>query len=153
MAVDSAGGLHAVVAHQGCVWHFFLEGETWSAGECISEGLPPDTLKEFPAMTLGLGNQLHVLFWTDRQQLWYVTRQLDVAGIEPQVLPTEAPVTPTVEVPTETPVPTATYLPDLGPPPVVGASSQAARLSILAGIVPVVVFFLVVGAVRIRGRK
>ena len=153
IAVDSAGTPHAVFTYSGCIWHLWLEGETWSAGECLTETLAPGQLKEFPAMAIGLGNQLHVLFWTDRQQIWYMTRQLDAPAVEPKVLPTALPVTPTAVVPTDTPVPTATHLPDLGPAPAPGAVSQSATLSIVAGVLPVMLFFLIVGLVRVRGRK
>ncbi len=153
MAPDSRGQLHAIVAHNGCIWHFFLEGETFSSGECISESLPRETLKEFPAMSIGLGNQLHVLFWTDRRQLWHTTRTLDAPGFEPQVLPTAAPATATTAPPTVAVVPTGTPLPDFGPPPDPGAAADAATLAIVAGVAPVVLFFLLVGLVRVRGRK
>ena len=42
-------------------------------------------------MALGLGNQLHVLFWTDNRQLWYTKLMLGITGQSPLPTPTTVP--------------------------------------------------------------
>jgi hypothetical protein len=141
MAVDSNGNVHTVYADRGCVWHRARVAGEWSEGQCISQPLPNRALKEYPSMALGLGNELHVLFWTDRQQLWYTRRTLDAPALPPQPLPTTAPATATVPPMTATAAPTATHLPDFGPPPEPGATTQAGVLALAAAVAPVLVFF------------
>src|SRR5262249_6057833 len=108
LAVDSAGNLHAVFSSNGCVWYTSRANLTWSAPACISAGVPSNSQIEFPAMTLGLGNQLHVMFWTDRRQMWYTTRSLPAPAVAPQATPTEVIATATTVAPTLTPAPTRT---------------------------------------------
>jgi hypothetical protein len=148
LALDGVGGLHMVFSNAGCVWHVSREGETWSAPECVST--QPVQIEE-PAMAIGLGNQIHVLYWTQRQQLWYTARTLPIPAEEPALIPTEPPPTPTVVVPTATAVPTATPLPDLGPMPEAGQAAEAGLWALAAGVAPVAL--LVVAILAQRGRR
>ena len=152
MELDSAGNLHIVVSNLGCVWHLSREAstDTWFAPECIST---QSAWIENPAMTLGLGNQIHVVYWTDARQLWYTTRTLDAPAIDPLPLPTPAPPTPTVIVPTAVPLPTATPLPDFGPLPEPGQASQAGVWALAAGAAPAGLLLLAVLIQRLGRRR
>jgi len=153
LAVDSAGNLHMVFSHNGCVWYAGRENNIWSVPECISHGAAANSQIEFPTMTLGLGNQLHVLFWTDRRQLWYTTRTLPVAGLP--ALPTPTPFVPTATpvVPTAAPTPVATLLPDYGPPARPEQATQPGVWALVAGVAPVMVLVLVVAVFRRTRRR
>jgi hypothetical protein len=117
----------------------------WSAPVCISTQV---VQIEEPIMTIGLGNQIHVLYWTQRQQLWYVTRTLPAPAIDPLPVPTQPPPTATVIVPTATIAPTATHIPDLGPAPAAGEAAQAGVWALAAGVAPVALLVLAVLAQR-----
>ncbi len=148
LAVDSGGNLHMVFSHNGCVWYTRRENSIWSNPECISLGAARNAAIEQPVMALGLGNQLHVFFWTDRRQLWYTTLTLPIAGQAPQ--PTVTPIVPTATsvVPTTTPTPSPTPLPDYGPMAQPGQATQPGVWALVAGVVPVVVLFVVVAVSR-----
>jgi len=139
-----------VFSHNGCVWHASRHNNVWSAPECISTGVPANSQIEFPAMTIGAGNQLYVLFWTDRRQLWYTTRVLAAPVQTPQPTPTLVVSTPTSVAPTVTPAPSQTPLPDFGPAPRPEQATQPGIWALLAGIVPVVFLTLVVALFRRR---
>jgi hypothetical protein len=141
LAVDSTGSVHAVYTDIACVFHRQRLPDGWTEPECVSSPEATRALKEYPAMTIGLGNQIHVLYYTDRKQLWYTTRTLDAPAIAPLPVPTLAPPTPTVPLPTATIAVTPTYLPDFGPAPDLGATARVSVLSIVAGVAPVVIFF------------
>src|SRR5262249_32790775 len=97
-----------------------------------------------PAMALGMGNQIHVLFWTDHRQLWYTRQSLPIAGVTPQPTPTVAVPTTTVAPPTITPIPTQTPLPDYGPARAPPRARGPALIALGAGVVPVVLLPAVV---------
>lgn len=152
LAVDSVGGLHLIYSNGGCVWYVSRAPEQqWSEPECISAGAGPAQVLEFPTMTIRLGYELHVLFWTERRQLWHTTRTLDVPAVAPleiPVFPTATPVPPTA---TLAPTPTSTPLPDFGPAPTTQMVTGPGLFSIAAGAVPVVLLVLLVLAGRRRG--
>jgi hypothetical protein len=148
LAVDSAGNVHMVFSHNGCAWHAVRENNTWSAPECLSAGVAANASIESPAMALGLGNQLHVLFWTDRHQLWYTKVTLPIPGQAPLPTPTLAVPTATVPVPTLTPLPSQTPLPDYGPAARPEQATDPSVWALVSGIVPVVFLALIVAIFR-----
>ena len=153
MAVDGAGNLHVVFSQNGCVWHTSREGKVWSAPECVSTGAPAQSLIEDPAMALGLGNRLYVMFWTDRRQLWVTTQLLPLAAQPMQAMPT-APVptlTPTSVPPTA--IVTTTPLPDYGPPPQPDQATAPGLWALASGVAPVVVLVLAVATFRRPRRR
>ena len=150
LAYDSAGNLHMVFSGNGCAWHTSRENNVWSAPECISAGVAANALIESPAMALGLGNQLHVLFWTDRRQLWYTTRVLAAAAVAALPTPTAVVPTATAISPTITPVPSQTPLPDYGPSPRPEQATLPGWWALAAGVAPVIVLLLAVAGFRQR---
>lgn len=153
LAVDSAGNPHMVFSHNGCVWHVSRENNVWSDPECISSGTTANSDVETPAMALGLGNTLHVLYWTDHRQLWYTSRVLDVPSRAPLPTPTAVIATATVLAPTVTPVPTGTPLPNYGPFAQPGQATQPGVWAMVAGVAPVVLLFFVVALFRKQSRQ
>ncbi|MEP7358825.1 MAG: hypothetical protein ABI847_16370, partial [Anaerolineales bacterium] len=154
LAVDAAGNLHMLYSHNGCVWYASRIDNTWSDPECIALGAAVNAHIEHPSLALGLGNQLHALFWTDHRQLWYTSLQLAAPGLAPR--PTATLVTPTATVvpPTVTPTNTPTPLPDFGPPATPDQATQPGVWALVAGVVPVAVRTLVViGARRPAARR
>jgi len=149
LAVDSAGNLHMVFSHNGCVWYASRIDNNWSDPECISLGAAVNAQIENPSMALGLGNQLHALFWTNHRQLWYTSLQLSAPAHTPQPTPTLVTPTATVVVPTVTPTAAPTPLPDLGPPARPDQATQPGVWALLAGVVPVIVLFVIVAVSRI----
>lgn len=149
LVVDKGGTLHMLFTNNTCVYYSSLESSGWTDPDCISRSVP-SSHTEHPAMTLGLGNQLHVLFWTNDRQLWYMTRQLPIPGDEPQ--PTSTVAVPTAVPPTTVPtlVPTATHLPDYGAPMDVNLPQQSSSWAIVGGIVPVVLLFIIAFVVKRR---
>jgi hypothetical protein len=142
-----------VFSHNGCVWYTGRTNNIWSNPECISSGAAPNAFIEQPAMALGLGNQLHVFFWTDRRQLWYTNLTLPVGGQAP--LPTFTPTvpTPTSVVPTAALTPTPTPLPDYGPSVEPGQATQPGVWALVAGVAPVIVLFVAVVVARRPRRR
>jgi hypothetical protein len=152
LAVDSAGNLHMVFSHNGCVWYTSRINNTWTDPECISLGAAVSAHIEHPTMALGLGNRVHVLFWTDQRQLWYMSLQVPVSGFAPQATPTEPAPTATITIPTATPTATPTHLPDLGPFARPEQATEPGIWALVAGVVPVAVLLLAVLAQRVRVR-
>jgi len=152
LAVDSAGGLHLIYSNLGCVWYVSRAPEQqWSEPECISAEAGPAQVLEFPTLTIRQGNELHVVFWLERRQLWHTTLALNVPAIAPleiPIVPTATPVPPTATV---APTATATALPDYGPSPTTQMVTGPGLFSIAAGAVPVVVLVLLVLVGRRRG--
>jgi len=152
LAVDSAGGLHMLYSNQGCVWYVSRPPEQqWSAPECISAEAGPAQVLEFPTMTIRLGNELHVMFWTERRQVWHTSLTLALPAEAPlpiPIIPTATPVPPTATV---APTPTSTPLPDYGAAPTTAMVTGPGLFSIAAGAVPVVLLVLLVLAGRRGG--
>jgi hypothetical protein len=149
IVVDNNGTPHMLFSNETCVYYASLEPTGWTDPDCISRAIP-SSHTEFPAMTIGLGNTLHVLFWTNNRELWYMTRQLSVRGTEQ--LPSPTPPLPTPVLPTETPViiPTATHLPDFGAPMEPGVVQQGSLVAVIGGLVPVILLIGIVLLVRMR---
>ena len=152
LAVDSVGGLHVTYSNLGCLWYTSRPpGGGWSEPECISSEAGPGQLLESPTMTISMGNTLHVMFWTERRQMWHTSLTLDVPAYAPlpvPIIPTATPVPPTL-----TPVPTATTtpLPEFGETPTTEMVTGPGLFSIAAGAVPVVALLLLVLVGRRRG--
>ena len=143
MAVDSVGTLHTVFSLDSCVWYMRLDVNGWTDPECISNGVPSSHTEE-PAMTLGLGNRLHVLWWANDRQLWYMTRQLSVPGQSPLPIPTKIiPTQPPATIP-PTVIPTPTHIPDYGLPMDPSFVTQAGTWSMAAGTIPVLLLIAIV---------
>jgi hypothetical protein len=155
LVVDSAGGLHVIYSNLGCVWYTHRAvGQSWSDAECISAEAGPVQVLEFPTMTISLGHELHVMFWTERRQIWHTSLRINA----PELVPLPIPVFPTAtpEPPTATPVPTATTtpLPDFGPAPTTSMVTGPGLFSIAAGAMPVLLLiaFVFIGR-RWRSQK
>jgi hypothetical protein len=151
MALDSTGKLHIVFTNDNCVTYMSLEPEGWTDPECISRNVPSSHTEQ-PVMTVGLGNKLHVLWWANDRQLWYVTRQISAPGREPLPTPTQVIVTPVPPTATPTIVPTPTHIPPYGPPMDPALTSQAGLWAVIAGFVPVVLLLLIISARRMFRR-
>jgi hypothetical protein len=143
MALDTAANLHVLYSNQVCVWYATLERGVWANAECISQGVPANLI-ESPLMTISQGNRLHVLFWTNNQQLWYTSRQLPVPG--QQLLPTPTAFVPTAVPPTVAPTltPPPTHLPDYGPPMDTDLPAQTGAWAALAGFIPTAILIVIV---------
>ncbi len=149
MVLDSTGKLHLAFSTDNCVYYMAYETDGWTDPDCISRSVP-STHTEQPVMTIGAGNVLHVLWWTNDRQLWYMTRQLSAPGQLPLPTPTEVIPTPIPPTPVPTLVPTPTHIPDYGTPMDPELTSQAGLWSVLAGVVPVMVLMAIVYISRIR---
>jgi hypothetical protein len=109
MVVDSAGTLHLLVIDAGCLLYLMWQSDVWAPTTCISQWAPgASNFIEEPDLAISEGNKLHVVFWDDRERLWYMSRQADAPAIPTVPLPTIEP-TP---LPTEMPIPTVTPSPD-----------------------------------------
>jgi hypothetical protein len=103
LVVDSLGTTHLLVIDAGCVLYLYRQINVWSEPDCISSrAVGASDWIETPDMTIVGGNQLYVVFWDNRERLWYMTRQLDAPSLLPALLPTTKPTS----LPTETSTPT-----------------------------------------------
>lgn len=121
MVTDGAGMVHLLAVGRTSasqtslsLLHLTWDGVAWSAPEAVVT-LTGD-VPEWPRAAVGLGNQLHVVWFVRdqahiwggegvfRYRVWYANRPLDVPAKEPVVFPT---LTPTSQVPVE---PTASAL-------------------------------------------
>lgn len=107
MVVDSAGALHVLVTDAGCLLYLTWQSNTWSPATCISQkAIGASNFIEEPDMAISEGNKLHVVFWDNRERLWYMTKETAAPGKSPLPFPT---LQPTVTVrPSPTPEATAT---------------------------------------------
>jgi hypothetical protein len=149
LKLDSAGGIHMLFSNLGCVWHVSRSERSWSAPECASGTLPQDI--EEPTLDIGLGNQAHVLYWTRNGQMWHTRRTLPAPALDAAPLPTQPAPTATAVIPTVTPVPTATHLPDFGPLPSASQPAEAGLWALAAGVAPALMLVLFV--LVQRGRR
>jgi hypothetical protein len=151
VVIDSAGGLHMIFANLGCVWYVSRPvDQPWSEPVCISSEAGTSQSIEVPTMTIRLGNELHVLFWTDRRQIWHTSLTLDLPAATPMPLPVQPTTTPAPPTATAVITPTPTPLPDYGPPPTAQMVTGPGLFSIAAGVVPVALIMLLVLAGRRR---
>lgn len=130
MATDSAGHIHLVMvgrldrgAKLPNLIHLTWDGSSWSEPEVIFT--PLGSTPVWPRIAIGLGNQLHVtwftannIFGTDAAdadfRIWYSRKSISAPAVQPVVYPT----------PTLPPLPTATHsaLQNLPTPPPVNPS-------------------------------
>ncbi len=124
MAADSRGVLHLVVSGRNAptgrqaIFHLEWDGRNWSAPDQVSpyEGYP-----EFPRIAVGLGNTLHVVWYTKQwpgyeegQEIraWYSMRRVDAPAWTPVPFPTPVPTSPPA---TPSPFPSPTPFPTVPP--------------------------------------
>jgi hypothetical protein len=123
-AVDSAGRVHLVMAGRRTpeqttaeLLHVIWDGSSWSDSRAIVryEGDMP----EWPRIAVGLGNQLHVVWFVrDAQsifnsdagnyQVWYASSTTDSPAIAPVEVPAIPPPTPIVNAVAAIVIPTPT---------------------------------------------
>lgn len=104
LAVDGAGVLHLMTTSGGRVWYSRWQDQKWSEPAYVPSGdeagIPPSGENvasrvrqiEQAAMTIGLGNRLHAVFWDSRRQrgvtyVWYTTRLTAAPGVQPASFP------------------------------------------------------------------
>lgn len=125
MATDSQSVVHLVAAGRRdagspqAIFHLQWDGQAWSEPDQVS---PYDGYPEFPRIAVGLGNQLHVVWYTKRWpgyeeeqevlRAWYSTCTVSAPAYTPIPLPTTTPVLPPS---TPTPFPSPTPYPTLPP--------------------------------------
>ncbi|MDW8068676.1 MAG: sialidase family protein [Anaerolineae bacterium] len=124
VAADSRGHLHFVVSGRNsptgrqAIFRLEWDGTSWLEPEQVSpyEGYP-----EFPRIAVGLGNTLHVAWYSKQwsgyeegqeMRLWYSARKIPAPAWTPAPLPTP---TETPPPPTRTPFPTPTPFPTIAP--------------------------------------
>jgi hypothetical protein len=133
MAMDSAGLVHLVLVGRTAadqktlsVLHLTWDGTTWSKPEAIST-LSGD-VPEWPRIAVGLGNQLHVVWFVrDRAhtwdtsgyyRIWYAHGVAPAPALTPVAWPTHTPTPelgPVKTTPTATPRSAPTPTPTLDP--------------------------------------
>ena len=161
IALDGSGRLHLVVSYSGCAWHFTWEDNTWSEPVCTRDGdtqvinlFPTQGLDiEEPTMTISAGNQIHVVFWNNRERLWYTSARLSSARRVTAVpLYTRTPVLPTL-TPTARPTRTATTAPPLlpGQDTIIPSANPAHNL--FASLIPALALVGIVLALRLRASR
>jgi hypothetical protein len=123
MATDSAGRVHLIAIGRTAleqralsVLHFVWDGASWSAPEVVTtvDPGPGGNAPQWPAVTVAMGNQLHVSWYLRYQAMGlssdsesppyaiaYTNVTLDAPAIPPQAYPTPTPI------PTATPLPVA----------------------------------------------
>ena len=156
LAIDSAGGLHLIYSNNHCVWYVSrAPGQDWSEPECISQGAGPAQVLESPAMTIRLGNELHVIFWVEFRTLWHTSLTLDLPAETPLPIPVRPTATPIPPTATLAPTVTPTPLPDFGPAPTAEMVTGPGLFSVVAGTIPVIllVAFVILGRRRGDNRK
>ncbi|MCB0164424.1 MAG: exo-alpha-sialidase [Anaerolineae bacterium] len=154
IAADSAGNLHLLVTDAdidgaGCAMYLSWQDQHWTPPVCISgSDAKRSNYIEEPALTVSNGNQLHAVFWDDRQRLWYTSKRLDVPGVPPLPFPTqsiEIQVTPSPQITEPSPLPKNTLMPIQPRTTVVtGDESEQFRSynpaeAIVLGLIPVVI--------------
>ncbi|MCX7855805.1 MAG: hypothetical protein N2556_07525, partial [Anaerolineae bacterium] len=162
------GHLHFVVSGwnsptgRQAIFRLEWDGTGWLGPEQVS---PTEGYPEFPRIAVGLGNTLHVA-WFSKQwsgyeegqemRLWYSARKIPVPAWTPAPLPTP---TETLPPPTRTPFPTPTPFPTVPPDVVRSFNPQTLytegdeMTSLLLSLLPVVVLIgLVVVISRARRR-
>ncbi len=181
MATDSAGNVHLVLAgHMDdkeeltSLLHLTWDGSSWSEPEAITTLI--GNVPEWPRIAVGLGNQLHVVWYvrdkehlwdTDRGRysVWYSHGTSSAPAIAPVTwpAPTAAPkiAVAVTSTPTAapTPTPTPTLAPDLQRTPMPeGATdvifTESDDLLLLAkSLIPAaLIIAMVVAGVRLRRR-
>jgi hypothetical protein len=155
-AVDTAGRMHYVIGH---AWYAMWNGQSLSSYvDLAGQELRAKSLKsdaESAVLTITEGNQVHAVFETDFNQLWYTTLKLDLpAAPTPTAMPVVTRV-PTAR-PTAVPLPSATAAPPTATPfPEVAQTNTqgpSPALAVAVGVLPALALILVVGMV-VRSRQ
>lgn len=167
MAADSRGVLHLVVSGRNAptsrqaIFHLEWDGRNWSALDQVSpyEGYP-----EFPRIAVGLGNTLHVVWYTKQwpgyeegQEIhtWYTARAIPAPAWTPAPMPTP---TETLPPPTRMPFPTPTPFPTVPPDavrpfnPAILYTEGDELTGLLLSLLPVVVLIGLVAVIS-RARR
>ena len=129
MVTDGAGVVHLLAVGRTSalqtslsLLHLTWDGAAWSTPETVVTLI--GDVPEWPRAAVGLGNQLHVVWFVRdqahiwggegafRYRVWYANRPLDVPAQTPVVFPTLTPaspaaVGPTASAPPQDPTPTA----------------------------------------------
>lgn len=126
MATDSSGKVHLVMVGRRAseqptvdVLHLEWNGAGWSLPATVASYNHNSQLPEWPRISIGLGNHLHVVWHvryasedgvvpTDTSfQIWYNHRIVDSPRIEPEILPVSS-ISPPQAPPTPLPIPAPT---------------------------------------------
>ena len=154
MALDSEGRLHTVFTDDLCVYYTRLDPTGWLQPECISQDLPANAVKEYPAMAISQGNRIDVLLDTNRTQLWHIWRYLDAPSVAAVASPSPVPATSTPVPATPIPdAPTPTPLPDYGPFPDPNLPSRTGLMAVATGVAPILILFAALVGRRLRKHK
>ena len=133
-AIDSAGKVHLVFVGQ-CklnqegldLIHLTWDGTSWSEPDIVTEYY--GDVPEWPQIVVGLGNQLHVVWFTrDAKHIWtsddgeavyqikYARGLADAPAVDPEAYP--------YQLPTKQPGPTATAMPTASPTAMIASLTQ-----------------------------
>lgn len=156
IAVDSAGTIHMIASQEyPNLWYGVWDGHSWGslldASTLLYES--PQGYTEQPALAVGLGNQVHLVFYDNGQRLWYAT----CVASAPSLTPVERKIS-TQEF-LGTPTLSATLIPTASPTPypvLVSAESSTSTsgkyITVLA--VPFTLcLFLVIAIVGLATRR
>jgi hypothetical protein len=92
LALDSIGRLHMVTALDlSGINYLPFTGINWSALTLLSQGAVGEKSIEQPAMAIGSGNRLHVVYEDDFARIWYTTATLDSPSVYLASVPTPIP--------------------------------------------------------------
>lgn len=157
--VDAVGDQHVIFTQTRCLWYTARRSGSWIWPLCLSAAVPGVVENiEMPGAALGLGNQLHVFFWFNKKQLWYMTRTLGIEGRAPLPLSTPTPPPPTAQpTATRAPTPTPTTIPIFdfdprGAPPPKGWQQSGAG-GLIFGVLPVAALLAVLLQMQIMRRR
>lgn len=94
LAFDSSGTLHLVTSVDGPrsverIFHLTWHGGAWSEPQFISAGTDAVDSVEFPALAIGRGAQLYVVYEGDFRSIWFTEHRGD-APLPPQSVSTMA---------------------------------------------------------------
>lgn len=169
LASDADGHLHLLwvgrlpgAEDRFGVYHNEWDGAAWSPADLAAAvpGFP-----EFPRAVVGLGNQLHVLFFSRDQlwmvegqrynfEVWYVHTTTGAAALAPAPYPAAAAAaipTPALATPAATAVALPTPLPDTLPPAAALESEWAASFPVVIGVVAAAAVLALVAGARWMG--
>ena len=77
LALDSLGALHFLTTDGEAAWYSNWNNQLWSTPLQLSRGeIKSSYWIEESNLSINRGNQLHAVYWSDRQKLWYTTTQI-----------------------------------------------------------------------------
>ena len=86
MVFDTGGKLHLITSFAGCARYSYwlAEVESWSELSCASslESMASGWIEE-PSLALTEGNKLHLLYWDNRERLWYLSSKTPSPWVAP----------------------------------------------------------------------